>query len=114
MSERDRNSRSARLRAQSSMALRQLGGLRLLLTGLFLILAMLVARYSWTAPVAIEAERLLYDWRQVQSAPKVDQELTKFQIFFSQKYLVIQIGWKVGGQFFDGRMIALKNDPAGG
>ena len=69
------------------MALRQLGGLRLLLTGLFLILAVLVARYSWTAPVAIEAERLLYDWRQVQSAPKVDQDDRIVQIVYTDETL---------------------------
>lgn len=87
MSERDRNSHSARLRAQTTIALRQLGGLRLLLTGVFLILAVLLARYSWTAPVAIEAERLLYDWRQVQSAPKVDQDDRIVQIVYTDETL---------------------------
>lgn len=54
--------------------LRQLGVWRLLLTILFLAGAVLLARYGWKLPLAIEAERALYDWRQVLTAEKVDQD----------------------------------------
>ena len=54
--------------------LRQLGVWRLLLTIVFLAGAVLIARYGWKLPLAIEAERALYDWRQVLTAEKVDQD----------------------------------------
>ncbi len=54
--------------------LRQLGPWRLIVTLFFLTAAVLIARYGWSLPLAIEAERALYDWRQVLTAEKVDQD----------------------------------------
>ncbi len=53
---------------------RQLGAGRLLFTLLFIVMAVLLARLSWDLPLAIDAERALYDWRHVMTAPKVDQD----------------------------------------
>ncbi len=53
---------------------RQLGVGRLLLTILFIVMAVLLARFSWNLPLAIDAERALYDWRHVMTAQKVDQD----------------------------------------
>ncbi len=64
----------ASLRAWANIGLRQLGIGRLILTILFLAAALLVARYAWKLPLTIEAERALFDWRQVLTAPKVDQD----------------------------------------
>ena len=50
------------------------GPLRLLVTGLVLVLALLIARYSWNMPFALAAERGLYDVRVDLSAPRVDQD----------------------------------------
>lgn len=54
--------------------LRQIGPLRLLSTLAFLILALAAARLSWSIPLAIDAERALYDVRVAQTAPRVDQD----------------------------------------
>lgn len=62
------------IRARANIGLRQLGIGRLLLTILFLAGALLVARYAWKLPLMIEAERALFDWRQVLTASKVDQD----------------------------------------
>lgn len=65
---------SASLSRGAGTGLRQLGLWRLLLTILFLAGAVLLARYAWKLPLTIEAERALFDWRQVLTAPKVDQD----------------------------------------
>lgn len=55
-------------------ALKQIGPLRLAGTVLFLIIALLFARYSWSIPLARDAERGLYDYRATMMMPKVDQD----------------------------------------
>lgn len=67
--------------------LRQLGIWRLLLTILFLAGAVLLARYGWKLPLAIEAERALYDWRQVLTAEKVDQDSRIVMVVYTDETL---------------------------
>jgi adenylate cyclase len=67
--------------------LRQLGYVRLLFTLLFIVGALLIARFSWQLPLAIEAERALYDWRQVLAAPKVDQDDRIVQVVYTDETL---------------------------
>ncbi len=55
-------------------ALKQIGWVRLAGTAVFLVLALLLSRYSWHLPLASDAERALYDMRFVRSAPRVDQD----------------------------------------
>ena len=55
-------------------ALRQIGWARLAGTAAFLVLALLLARYSWHLPLASDAERALYDLRFVRAAPRVVQD----------------------------------------
>jgi adenylate cyclase len=55
-------------------AFRQIGPLRLLATALFLLLALLVARFSWQLPLAGDAERALYDIRFSRSAARAEQD----------------------------------------
>lgn len=55
-------------------ALRQIGWVRLAGTALFLVVALLLARYSWHLPLVSDAERALYDIRFVRSAPRVPQD----------------------------------------
>ena len=52
----------------------QLGPIRMGSTLLFLILALLVARFSWTTPLIQEAERALYDLRASVFAPEVEKD----------------------------------------
>ena len=55
-------------------ALRQIGRARLAGTAVFLILALLLARYSWQLPLASDAERALYDIRFARAASTVAQD----------------------------------------
>ena len=54
--------------------LKQLGIGRLFFTLIFVGLALLLARFSWSVPLTIDAERALFDWRLVTTAPTVDQD----------------------------------------
>lgn len=49
---------------------REAGPRRLVLTGLLLLIALLVARYSWQLPGLGDAERNLFDWRSVAEADR--------------------------------------------
>jgi adenylate cyclase len=55
-------------------ALRQIGPARLAGTAVFVILALLLARYSWHLPLASDAERALYDIRFASAARRVVQD----------------------------------------
>jgi adenylate cyclase len=55
-------------------ALRQIGPARLAGTALFLVLALLVARYAWHVPLISDAERALYDIRFARAANRVVQD----------------------------------------
>jgi adenylate cyclase len=61
-------------RSRAGRMVRQIGPYRLAVTALFLLLALLSARYAWTIPLAADAERALYDYRLVYTAPRVDQD----------------------------------------
>ena len=54
--------------------IRAAGPRRLVITGLLLIVALLLARFSWYLPVTGDAERALYDLRAFITAPRVDQD----------------------------------------
>ena len=72
---------------QGGIVLRQLGTIPTMLTILFLVGAFLLARYSAQLPLALDAERALYDWRQVRTAPKVGQDDRIVQIVYTDETL---------------------------
>jgi adenylate cyclase len=59
---------------QLKRALRQIGWARLAGTALFLVLALILARFSWNLPLASDAERALFDIRFARSAARVGQD----------------------------------------
>jgi adenylate cyclase len=61
-------------RSRARRMTRQIGPFRLAVTLLFLLLALLSARYGWSVPLAEDAERSLYDYRVIYTAPRVDQD----------------------------------------
>jgi adenylate cyclase len=63
------------------------GPMRLLVTGLVLVLALLVARYSWNMPFALAAERGLYDVRVDLTAPRIDQDDRIVLVVFTEETL---------------------------
>lgn len=65
----------------------QLGPIRLGSTILFLILALLMARFSWTTPLIQDAERALYDMRASVFAPQVEKEDRIVMIVYNEDTL---------------------------
>ena len=67
----------------------QLGPIRLSSTLLFLILAILVARFSWDTPLIQEAERALYDMRAAVFAPVVSKEKRIVMVVYNDETLTL-------------------------
>lgn len=66
---------------------RQLGTPRLALTAGFLIIALLIARYSWHVPLAISAERAMFDIRAAVTAPHADQDTRILEVVYTDETL---------------------------
>ena len=73
--------------ANLKRAVGQAGPLRLLATGLVLILALLIGRFSWNLPFTLAAERGLYDVRVDLNAPRVDQDDRIVLVVFTEETL---------------------------
>ncbi|MET0270314.1 MAG: adenylate/guanylate cyclase domain-containing protein, partial [Sphingomonas sp.] len=74
--------------ASTRETLRRIGPVRLLGTALFLTLAVLFARGSWSIPLARDVERILYDVRAYASAPTVDQDDRITMVVFNDQTLI--------------------------
>lgn len=68
-------------------AARQLGAARVLVTAMFVIVALLIARYSWHMPLAVSAERALYDIRAGVTATKADQDQRIVMVVYTDETL---------------------------
>ena len=66
---------------------KQVGVVRLVVTALFLIVALLFARFGWSIPLNLEGERALYDMRVILTAPKVDQDPRIALVVFTDETL---------------------------
>ncbi|WP_164115399.1 adenylate/guanylate cyclase domain-containing protein [Sphingorhabdus sp. Alg239-R122] len=66
---------------------RQLGPVRLFATGMILLLAILVARYSWDLALVRDAEAALYDLRAGNLAEAVDQDERIVMIVYTDQVL---------------------------
>jgi adenylate cyclase len=73
--------------ANLKRAITQAGPLRLAVTLAVLVLAVLVARYSWNLPFALSAERGLYDVRVDLNAARVDQDDRVVLVVFTEETL---------------------------
>ncbi len=65
----------------------QLGPSRLALTMLVLVVALLAARLAWFVPLASVAERGLFDWRVVATAPLVEQDQRLVMVTYTDETL---------------------------
>jgi adenylate cyclase len=63
------------------------GPARLLVTGLVLLAATLVGRFSWQIPILVEAERGFYDMRQFLAAPVVEQDPRILIVVYTEETL---------------------------
>lgn len=68
--------------------LRNIGRVRLAGTLLFLLLAVLMARYSWSLPLTGQAERAFYDLRMTATAPRADQDGRIVMIVYTDDTLI--------------------------
>jgi adenylate cyclase len=66
---------------------RQVGIARLIVTALFLVVGLLIARFAWSIPLTMEAERALYDMRVILTAPRVDQDPRVALVVFTDETL---------------------------
>lgn len=66
---------------------RRVGLKRLLATGFALAIALVFARFSWSLPLAIDAERALYDVRMLVTAPHVAQDDRIVMIVYTDETL---------------------------
>ena len=67
--------------------IRQVGPVRVAATILFLIVALAFARYAWSIPLVVDAERALYDWRFYETAPRVDQDDRMVMVVYTDETL---------------------------
>ncbi len=68
-------------------SLKQIGPVRLLATLLVLLLAIVLARFSWQLPLASDAERALYDMRYGRAVERVDQDPRIVLVYYDDKTL---------------------------
>ncbi|MCX7676823.1 MAG: adenylate/guanylate cyclase domain-containing protein [Alteraurantiacibacter sp.] len=67
---------------------REAGPQRLAITGLLLLVAVLLARFSWAIPFTDTAERALYDWRSYVLAEQVGQDKRIRIIAYNDRTLI--------------------------
>ncbi|HSJ77637.1 MAG TPA: adenylate/guanylate cyclase domain-containing protein, partial [Erythrobacter sp.] len=70
--------------------MREAGPQRLALTALLLLLALLLARFSWVLPFTDNAERALFDWRSYVLAEQVERD-ERIQIIAYTDNTLIQL-----------------------
>ncbi|MEI6487145.1 MAG: adenylate/guanylate cyclase domain-containing protein [Sphingomonadales bacterium] len=68
-------------------AISQAGPIQLVITVAVLVLALLIARFSWDLPFILAAERGLYDVRVDLTAPRVDQDDRVVLVVFTEETL---------------------------
>lgn len=73
---------------QLRRTLGQLGPWRLALGGLVLLLALILARISWSLPLLMEAERGLFDLRATVGAPYAEQDRRIVMVVYDDEVLI--------------------------
>ena len=76
------------LLAHPEKLLRNIGAIRVAGTLLFVLLGVLIARYSWYLPISAPAERAFYDLRMTASAPRADQDDRIVMIVYTDDTLI--------------------------
>jgi adenylate cyclase len=89
---------SANIFARGWRNIREAGSYRLALTGLLLLAALLMARFSWTyptldgeqrsTPISSEAEQALYDWRTYAFAEQAGQDERILLVVYTDQTLI--------------------------
>lgn len=80
--------RTGRTRRRNHLV-RQIGILRLLATAVLIVLAVLVARYSWQVPLVLDAEGVLFDFRSALASPLVDQDRRIALVVYDEDTLML-------------------------
>ena len=74
---------------RAALILRQLGTMRLVATLVVLVLALLLARFSWDMLFARDAEAILYDLRSATAAPRVEQDPRIVLVVYDDDTLIL-------------------------
>ncbi len=74
--------------SRSWRSIRSAGARRLALTSVMLVVALLLARFSWNIPFTDSAERALFDFRTYQFAPVVNQDKRILIVDYNDKTLI--------------------------
>ena len=74
--------------ARGWRSVREAGAQRLVLTGVLLVVALLLARFSWDLPFTNNAERALYDSRAYTLAAEVPQDERIMMVVYTDQTLV--------------------------
>lgn len=74
---------------RAALILRQLGTLRLVAMVAVLVLALLVARFSWETLFARDAESILYDLRAAAAAPRVEPDPRIVLVVYDDDTLIL-------------------------
>ena len=69
-------------------AVREAGPQRLVVTAVMLVVALLLARFSWDLPITNYAERSLYDMRAYVQAEKIEQEDRIMMLVYDDNMLI--------------------------
>ena len=67
--------------------IKQIGPTRLVVTAAFLILGLLMAKFSWNVMLARDAERALYDVRALLAAPHTETDQRVVMVTFNEETL---------------------------
>ena len=67
---------------------REAGPERLIFTGFMILIALLVARFSWSLPVLQEAEHGMYDYRAFLAAERVEQDDRILLVVYDEQTLI--------------------------
>lgn len=78
---------AAEVERSARQLVRQLGPMRMLATAMFMVLALLIARYSTQMPLLADAENALYDLRAANFAPRVDQDPRVLMVVYTDQTL---------------------------
>ncbi len=73
---------------RASGLLKQLGIVRLISAGTILLLALLLARFTWQIPLLSDAEAALFDIRQVAATPPVPQDKRITMVVYTDETLI--------------------------
>ncbi|HEV2569099.1 adenylate/guanylate cyclase domain-containing protein [Sphingomonas sp.] len=76
------------LRKRAARVVQQVGTPRLIVSALFVLIGIFLARYSWQVPLISDAERALYDLRLMLTTPRAEQDPRVLLVTYTDDTLI--------------------------